>query len=488
MRIFSAGIATETNTFSPIPVSYESFANTGIMRGNHLAEGPTFPNTITRALHERAATEKWTIIEGLIADTEPGGNVAQAAYESLRDELVEGLRQAMPVDAVLLNMHGAMIAYGYDDCEGDLLTHVRQLVGPEVVVGALFDPHAHLSPAMVENSDLMCFYKENPHIDIDARAADLVRLTALTLQKKVKPVISVYDCRMADVFQTNRNPMLSFLKKIRELEGRDGVLDISPVHGFRRGDTPYLGTKMVVITDNRPQEGQHLAEQLGRELFALRGSAKAPTYPLDEAITLALGSSKRPVVLADMADNPGGGAPGDSTYIVRALMDCGVDNFAAGAFCDPLAVQMAFEAGEGATLNMRIGGKACRFSGDPLDMDVTITAIRRDYRLKMENMEESMGDVVALRSGDCEFVLCTKRRQTYAPQIFLDLGVDLARKKFIIVKSAQHYRARFLPYIGEDFVVGEPGVCIENWTSLPFTKVRRDIWPFVDNPYEEIST
>ena len=85
-------------------------------------------------------------------------------------------------------------------------------------------------------------------------------------------------------------------------------------------------------------------------------------------------------------------------------------------------------------------------------------------------------------------MLCTKRRQTYAPQIFLDLGVDLARKKFIIVKSARHYRARFLPYIGEDFVVGEPGVCIENWTSLPFTKVRRDIWPFVDNHYEEIST
>ncbi len=478
MHIFSAGIITETNSFSPIPISYSAFEDAGIYRGAHPPS--VMGSSITNALKKRGLK----VTEGLLTSAEPGGPVAREAYESLRDELLDDLRRSLPVDGVLLMMHGGMIAYGYEDCEGDLIKSVRELVGSEVFIGALFDPHAHLSDEMIDNANILCFYKENPHTDITSRAEDLVDITVKAIDGKVSPVMSVFDCKLADVFQTNREPMQSFVDKIRSLESESDILDISPVHCFRRGDCSSLGTKMIVTTDNNAQLGSQLAEQLGMELFEMRGKGAEPVMSMKEALALARERIEWPIVFADMADNPGGGSPGDSTYIINDLFDNNIDNFAAGAFVDPMAIQMANEAGEGAELNLRIGGKSCRFSGEPVDLDVKVEKIIKHYVMSFDEYNIDMGDTVYLSSNNIDLVLCTKRVQTFSPAIFTDLGVNLANKKYIVVKSAQHYRAWFKEYLKKDFVVADRGVCIENWTSYPFQNVRKDIWPFIENPFE----
>ena len=468
MKIFTGGILTETNTFSPLPTGLAAFELDP-------------PSNSLRDLVAAVCKERhWTHISGLIADAHPGAAVARAAYENLRDLLLEQIKSALPLDIVLLDLHGGMVAQGYDDCEGDLLLRIRDIVGDACVIGARLDPHSQFSDDMVRKTNLLCFYKENPHTDISQRAHDLLRLAIDTAEKRVNPVISTFDCQMVDVFQTNREPMQSFVNRLREMEGTNGILDISLVHGFRRADTPLMGTHMLVITDNDAALGDKLAEELGMEVFAMRGNAAQPVVPLGEAVALAM-ASEGPTILADLADNPGGGAPGDSTYIFNAVRAAGARRIALGYLVDPLALDYAFEAGVGAKLIMRLGGKACALSGDPVDLSVEIKGLQQDAALT--SVDVPIGRAAWLVHDEIDIVVIGVRWQTYAPDLFTQFGIDLASKQVIIVKSAQHYHPYFHHITDDDIVVDAPGVCASDWRNLPFQRVRRSIWPFTDDPF-----
>ena len=469
MRLFTGGILTETNTFSPLPTGLASFE----------LDPPS--NSLRDLVAACCKERQWTHVSGLIADAHPGSAIARTAYETLRDRLLDQVKAALPLDIVLLDLHGGMVAQGYDDCEGDLLMRIRAIVGDECVVGARLDPHSQFSDDMVRPSDLLCFFKENPHTDISQRAKDLLRLAIDTAKKRIRPVISTFDCRMADVFQTNREPMQSFVNRLREMEGKNGILDISLVHGFRRADTPLMGTHMVVITDNDPELGEKLAEELGMEVFEMRGNAAQPVVPLDEAVTLAM-ATEGPTILADLADNPGGGAPGDSTYIFNAVRASGARRIAFGYLVDPLALDYAFEAGVGAKLTMRLGGKACSLSGDPLDLAVEIKGLQR--KAALTSVDVPIGRAAWLAHEEIDIVVIGVRWQTYTPDLFTQFGIDLTRKQVIIVKSGQHYHPYFHYITNDDIVVDAPGVCASDWRNMPFQRVKRTIWPFSDDPFK----
>lgn len=470
MRLFTGGLITETSSFSPLPTGLRSFA-----LGDETC-------SLTMRVAERCTAEGWTHLRGLVASAHPGAPAPTFVYEALRDRILADLAAALPIDIALFELHGGMVAQGYDDPEGDLLTRARALCGPATIIGARLDPHAHLSPAMLDPADLLCFYKENPHTDIDARGADLLRLAIEAAAGRIKPVMSPFDCRMADVFQTNREPMRSLVERLRALEGTDDILDISIVHGFRRADVPLMGAHIIVITNNQPQAGAALAERLGHELFAMRGAAAQPYVPLAEAIQTAAARAG-PTLLADIADNPGGGSPGDSTSIVRAALAAGIRRIALGYLVDPPALAIAREAGVGARRTMRLGGKACRLSGEPLDLDIEVMGVIDDARLAA--VDARMGPAAHVRAGDLDIVLIGERIQTFTPELFRAFRIALENKQVIIVKSAQHYRAFFdAALTANDIVVDAPGVCTADWRHLPFTRVRRDIWPFTDDPWQ----
>jgi len=468
MRLFTGGISTETNSFSPLPTGLSAF---------RIGDAD---NTLVRHAAEESKARGWTHIRGMVAEAHPGAVTPRAVYEELRERLIADVSAALPLDIVLVDVHGGMVADGYDDPEGDLFERIRSVCGPTMVIGARLDPHSHLSPAMLAGADLLCFYKENPHIDMAARAKDLLRLAVDTAQGRIRPVMSSFDCRMSDVFQTNREPMKSFVGRLREMEGKDSILDISVVHGFRRADVPIMGTHVIVITDNQPEAGARIAESLGHELFAMRGNAAAPYVPLAEAVERVAGLAG-PTILADLADNPGGGSPGDGTCILKALFDRGITNVAIGYMVDPLALDFARQAGVGATLPLRIGGKACKLSGEPIDLLVTVRAIWEQGRLDSVNVD--MGPCAWVSAKETDIVLIGVRLQTYTPELFERLGVDLSSKQVIVVKSAQHYRAWFGQLTEGDIVVDAPGVCTADWRNLPFQRVRRDIWPFTEQPW-----
>src|SRR6478672_10517339 len=308
MRIFAASLATETNSFSPIPTSRQSYEQTIYFPpGKHPERGTlcTGPLWVAR---RRAKQEGFELIEGSCFWAEPSAPTLKTSYESMRDEILAQLRAAMPVDGVLLGLHGAMVAHGYDDCEGDILEHVRALVGPQVPIGVELDPHCHLTEKRVRLANAVILYKEYPHIDFVERAEELVTIIVRTIRGEIRPVMSLYDCRMIELVPTTREPGRSFVDRMSALEGKESVLSVSLAHGFQQGDVPEIGTRVLVITNNAKAAGDALATRLGEEFRTLKGRFAPPVVPLDQALDQALTSTgNRPSVIADSTDNAGGG-------------------------------------------------------------------------------------------------------------------------------------------------------------------------------------
>jgi microcystin degradation protein MlrC len=478
MRVFTATLGTETNTFAPLPAGLASFKGADYDPAGVATERLNPFAMPMRVARERAASDGWTVIEGKVAFAMPAGVTTRHAYESLRDQLLADLRAAMPVDMVLLGLHGAMVADGYDDAEGDLLQRVRALVGPGTVVGAELDPHCHLTEAKTSSADVLVLFKEYPHTDMYERAQDLARLCEAAARGRIRPVKSVFDCAMISMFHTSRDPMRGFVDRIKSLEGHDGVLSVSIAHGFPWGDVPGLGTRVLVITDDRAAEGAALAERLGRELIGMRDRLK-PNYPgPGEAIDEALATPGAPVVLADSADNPGGGAAGDSTFVLRTLLERGVGNAVLGPLWDPVAVAILFDAGEGARLPLRIGGKVGPTSGQPVDAEVEVLRLARDAsQAGLSGTRAPLGDVALVRIGGVRVVLNTERTQAFGTDLFTQFGVDLASTKIVVVKSSQHFHAQFGPIAAKVIYVETPGTVTQRLEKLPYRKARRDLWP-----------
>jgi microcystin degradation protein MlrC len=481
MRVFTAALATETNTFAPMPTGLGSFRDRGYYPAGTHPDAMSFFAAPLWAARQRSKTLGWELREGLVAAAQPSGTTTRAAYETLRDELLGDLRAALPLDMVVLGLHGAMVADGYDDCEGDLLERVRAIVGPEVVVGAELDPHNHLTPAMLASADLLIAFKEYPHTDVLERAYELVDLCAATVEKRIKPVACAVDCEMLVTMHTSRQPARGFVDRIQALEGHDGILSISVSHGFAWGDTEHMGTQVLVYADGDAAKAKALARKLADELIGLREQLRVHFPSIDEALDEALAFDGGPVVLADSADNPGGGASGDSTFILRRLLERHVGNACIGPLWDPVAARIAFEAGPGATLALRIGGKIGPLSGDPVDAVCTVKAVCAEMKMTgLAGTPMAMGDSVLVEiegSGGVEIVLISLRNQAMGTDLFTQLGCDLAAKKIVVVKSSQHFYASFSKVARHVIYAGAPGAVTLDLDTLPYRKIRRPKWP-----------
>ena len=476
MRVFVAALGTESNSFSPIPTGLGSFEEyLWFPAGSHPAEPRFFTGPIVAA-RRRAARGGLSVIEGLAAFAAPAGPTTRLAWETLRERLLAELRAALPVEVVLLSLHGAMVAEGYDYCEGDLLARARALA-PDAVLGAELDPHCHLTAAMLAAADLLVFYKEYPHTDTYERAEELVDLALRTARSEIRPTTATFDCRMIATIHTTREPAKSFGAKMRALEGQDGVLSVSLCHGFPWADVADLGVHTVVITDGAPERARALAAELGREVQAMRGTTAAPMLDHAEGLAQAQALPGGPIVLADTSDNAGGGAPSDATFLLRRLLEQGTGEAALGPFWDPVAVGFCQVAGVGARLRLRLGGKVGPISGEPLDVEAQVLHLAKGARQRFSGGWTQLGDTAAVRIGGIELLLNATRTQAFDPALFTDHGIGLADKKLVVVKSAQHFHAAFAPIAKEVLWLDGPGALTQDFARLPYTKLRRPIWP-----------
>ena len=478
MRLFSATLATETNTFSPLPTSIEGYKEGVWLRpGEHPADAPRMCTAPLFVARQRAAKDNFTLIEGSCFAASPAGTTNKADYETMRDEILDQLRKALPLDGVLLGLHGAMVAHGYDDVEGDIIERVRNIVGPSTVIGVELDPHCHLTKKRVRLADITILYKEFPHTDVVDRAEDLLTLVLRTIRKEIRPTQALYDARQIGSYPTTLPLMRAFVDKTAAMEGQNGVLSISIAHCFPYADVPEMTGRILVITDNSKAQADQLATTIGEEFVSMRGRTAPDYLEVDAAITAGLAANAYPVVMADPADNAGGGAPSDNTTILKRLIERDVQDAALGPIWDPIAVRLCFDAGLGATFNLRFGGKIGPTSNTPVDAQVTVIGLARDCYQSFGPAQAELGDCAAIRIGGVEVVLETKRNQALGLELFRNVGIEPTEKKLVVVKSTNHFMAAYGPIAKKVLYIDADGPIPRDYRKIPYTKVQRPIWP-----------
>lgn len=481
MRLFTAALATESNTFAPMATSLASFRESVFLRpGEHPDDAPMMCTAPSFVARKRAAKDGFTLLEGSCFAASPGGVTNRADYEWMRDEILGELAAAMPLDAVMLGLHGAMVAYGYEDVEGDILERVRAIVGPECIIGVEFDLHCHLTLKRVGLCDLIVLYKEYPHTDVVERAQELLDLILARHRGEIDPVMSVYDCRQLGSYATREPLMRPFVDWVFEEEKTPGVLSISVSHAYCYGDVPELGARVLVVTNGDKALADEMATKVGERFQLLRGKTTPTFHEVEEGLDLAFAQAGngKPVVVTDAADNAGGGASADNTTLIRALIARDARNVAVGPLWDPIATQICFSAGIGAVFPLRFGGKTGPASGTPIDARVEVIALRRDAWQNFGPARALLGDVAAIRIGGIEVLINTARTQALGLELFTQLGIDPRARDVLVLKSSNHFHAAYAPISADILHIHTDGLLERrDYARIPYTRVNRPIWP-----------
>lgn len=489
-RLFTAGIGTETNVFSPIPTGLGDYEIATADDPPEVRDALTFGSSF-RAYAEVAGRHGYELRQGTYAYALPAGLTSRGAYHTLRDRLLDELQAALPLDGVLLTLHGAMAAAGVTDCETDLLQGVRERVGDQVAVGALLDCHCDLPDELLDLADVLIAFKEFPHTDTDERAREVAELVIACAEGRVRPVMASFDCRMVGAYPTTQHVMRNFVdQRLTASERLPGVLSVSLAHGFPFSDVPGLGANMLVVTDGSEKQASELAQRLGREFAALREQVTLAPMAMQEGLdhALALPATGKPVIVADMSDNPGGGAPGDSTFVLRELLARNVENTGLAPICDPIAVRLAFSAGTDSSLTLRLGGKMGPASGDPLDLTVRVKCLVRDlvqlWPQGNGHADVPCGDSALLQCNGIDIAVISNRHQAFGTELFTAFGVDPADYRLIVLKSINHFTAAYGPLASEIVYTSPPGALTFDPRKVAYTHaITNNRYPWVQDPW-----
>lgn len=478
MKSFIAGLVTETNSFSNIPTNTDSFRDALFVCGRSAClENPGTAATLAPQI-ERLEADGGEVVVSLFAFAQPSAAVIEQDYQAMRQVILDDLKAALPVDQVLLHLHGAMIAQQTWDCEGDLLEKVRQIVGPEIPVVSVLDPHAHLTERMIQNVSIMAFMKEYPHTDGPERWGEMHSAAKAIKRGDLKPVAAAVDCEILGFWPTQDQPIRGLTDKFFEAEQRSGVISTSFVHGFPWGDTPETGSKVLVYTDNDPVLAKAVARELADEVIALREASRGNLKPYQDVLAQA---EQTPglVVVSDWADNPGGGAPSDSSFILAEMLNRGMQHCAIGIFYDPELIKFCFATGEGNWLSGRIGGKLGRFSGTPINFTGKVKALKRNAMTTAAEgiPAHSIGDAALIDINGVDVLVNNLRTQLMSPSSFDALGYDITGHSCVVVKSSNHFQAAFAPIASEILWANTPGALTMDFASLQYTKLSKYRWP-----------
>jgi microcystin degradation protein MlrC len=352
-----------------------------------------------------------------------------------------------------------------------------------VIVGVELDPHCHLTQALLDASNVVILMKQFPHDDYIERAQELYDICIAARQGAVRPVSALFDCRMVGFYPTTQQPMAGLVEHFRASERIPGILSVSFAHGFPWGDTPEAGSRLLVIADLDRALAERVAESIGRKIYDLR-HVLLPRFPsIDDALDEALNTSGL-VVLADIADNAGGGAPSDNMSFLRTMLSRGIRNAAVGAIWDPIVANVCAEAGVGASVSLRLGGKCGVASGQPLDVDAVVRNCHEDLvQGGLGDSLSSLGLSVWIDVQGIDVVVNTIRTQVFSPDVFTGIGIDLASKNLVVVKSSQHFYTRFSAIAAKTIWVATPGLLNMDFANLDYHR-KRDMhyYPRIASP------
>ncbi|MDE0454851.1 MAG: M81 family metallopeptidase [Gammaproteobacteria bacterium] len=483
MRLFVCGVVQETNVFSPIPTGWDSFIGQCWDPRND----PEPPENVNLLAYggavERACRLGIEVVPGLFLNAIPAAPASASCWQRIRERILDDLRKAGRVDAVFVFLHGAMSAMETPDCEGDLLQGIREQVGAKVPIAAVCDLHGNVSAAMLDAADFLICCREYPHVDFAERGAGAVDLLKAMREGRIRPACTALRVPLMTVSPTTFGRMSDFVSQLRSVEESGGVLSASAFHGFFGADHEDVGAAIVVITNDDPESGEQIASQLAQAFVDAVMRQGNIGVSLDEALREAAAARGR-VVIAERADNSGGGAGGDSTVILAELLRRGVDDTAFGVLWDPISADFCHLAGPGSRISLRLGGKVGPQSGSPLDVEAEVLGVADDVHQQWFGRGKPtvpLGRSAAIRVGGVDVVIGSERHQVFSRHVFEGHGIDLEQKKVIVVKSTQHFAKAYAP-LGQIIYCDTPGTVTMDFSTLPYRNLKRPVWPLDDVP------
>jgi microcystin degradation protein MlrC len=492
-RIAVLGFAIECNRFSPVSTA-EDFENDVDIRGNRIvAEArsaasitlPDLPGFFT----EMDRTGPWTPMPLRVALAQPGGPVEENFFKTFLSEIGATLKAALPVDGVFVACHGAALAEGTDDPDGDLFELIRSIVGPDVPVAAVFDLHANVSRRMTDNLSVFVGYLENPHVDIYERGVEAAKhlreclggtKTAVTMVKVpiVSPPISLL---------TAKGPYADLIRYGQTKVGGD-IMNVSVMAGFAYSDSPKNGLTAVVTSRNGNRDAAAaLSLDIAKRAWTMKERFKREMMPLADAVQLAAivgrDLQRRPIVLADVGDNPGGGGRGNTTYLLRALKNAGARGVIFGVFNDSALAAEAHRRGEGAVFPASFNTQETHEFSQPFECEATVVKLSDGAyvgrRGVLRNVSADMGPSALLDIGGIQVVVISNRCQCMDPRQFEIFGLDIAQARIVVVKSRGHFRGGFDEFFQpeEIYEVDCPGLTSPVLANFPWSKLPRPVYP-----------
>jgi microcystin degradation protein MlrC len=493
MRVAIGGIAHESSTFATVPTELSHFEEQGIPEGQQLIETYTGTKSPIGGFLDAARDFSFEVAPTIYAHATPGGLVTKHATETLTNWLCDGLRSALEtgsLDGVLLSLHGAMVSEIDVDGESYVLRAVREVVGPDIPVIVELDLHGNITEEMVDLATVCVAYDEYPHTDPYERAYEMGLILTKIVRGGAQPTAAIIKIPLLADGQkqySHAGPMLNVKHMAHDIEGERGVLNVSYLPGFPYADIEPMSFSIIVTTDNNPEQAQDAARRLANYIWDHRAEFKVHPVPVDEAVQQAMNAPEGPIVLADIGDNPGGGTPADGTTVLEALLRLGADNAVVVPINDPETVQQAISAGEGATVDLKLGGKVDDQHGDTLDVTAKVVRITDGEFTHKGPMgtgtHRTLGPTVVLAiesqgGGTVEVIVTSFRYQPTDLEVLRSQGIEPTEKQIIVVKSSVHYRAAFTPIAKEMIEVDTPGLTTPHLERFEYNRLQRPIYPF----------
>jgi microcystin degradation protein MlrC len=492
MKILIAMMSHETNTFSPVPTPLERFGH-----GEPPAEGPD----VLQYLQNRGSTmagmlavaqeEGVEIVTPILAGAPPSGRVHDDAYQYISDSICAA---ATGCDALLLDLHGAMVTESLEDGEGALVARLRE-ANPDIPIGVGLDMHGNIYPAMVDNSTVIAGYHTYPHIDTYDTGARAARILFASLRGETSPTMVWGNCPMLPHVMrqgTDDFPNRELQQRAAEMESSGEALAVSLFTGFPHADIYNAGLSVVVVTDNDEAKATELRDELLQKAWDNRTAFVYDLEPLSDSIAKGIAAAEAPgegpIILLDHYDNCYSGGTMDTTEVLREILDQGLTDVAAFGIFDPEAVSQMIASGVGETVTVSLGGKfhmdALEEQSSPLEVTGNVRVIS-DGRYTVKgpmgtgNMMD-MGRTVVLDTGKVEIVVVSLHQEPFDLGCLYSLGIDPLSKTYLMLKSRIHYRATFMPIAKKIIECAGCGVCTSDYNQLNFENVRRPIFP-LDN-------
>ncbi|QRG70700.1 M81 family metallopeptidase [Brevibacillus choshinensis] len=482
MKIVIGEVMHETNTFSNVPTTRELFELWEWARGDEIVSAHAGVRDFLGGMVDGARQRGIEVVGAFAANAYPAGTITKETFDSLQDELLSGIANAGKVDAICLSLHGAGVAEGVDDLEGALLKAVRQQVGYDIPLIVTLDLHGNITDEMIQQADILLGVHLYPHTDCYERGLEAVQLAEKMVKGELAPRMHRVKLPLiVPTSTTNLSPAKDINEVCYKWEREPGMVDCAFFHGFPYTDIPELGVTVVAVSNGDEELAKRAAEDVASLIWEKRMEFEPQVLSPREGLEMAKAATKFPVVLNETSDNPGGGTPGDGTYLLRAMLEADLQDACFGFIYDPEVAALAHEKGVGATIEVQLGGKTDNLHGEPITLTAYVKALTDGKFITSSPMGKGspvdLGKSVRLQANGVDILVCSVKTQVLDEQVFLLHGIDVTQFKIVSLKSSQHFRASFEPLSAQIITVDSPGLTTLRFQSFDYKRLNRPVHP-----------